>query len=126
MRTGYDQLIEKPWGFYINIYQNTGYKVKVIVIYPREKLSEQRHKHRSELWSIAKGFGLIYKGFNTTMKASGLVEGLNTKIDKMQWHSAENVGEEDLIIVETQLGDYLEEDDIERRADKYGRCDASE
>jgi len=121
MRPEHNQLVKKPWGYYIDIYQATGYKVKIIVIHPGERLSEQRHTHRSELWSVAKGFGLVYKSFNTIMKAYALVEGLNTKIDKMQWHSAENVGQDDLIIIETQLGEYLEEDDIERRADKYGR-----
>ena len=37
-------------------------------------------------------------------------------------HSLENVGSEQLELIEVQLGDYLEEDDIVRFEDKYGRC----
>jgi mannose-6-phosphate isomerase-like protein (cupin superfamily) len=38
-------------------------------------------------------------------------------------HRLENPGEEPLQVIEVQNGDYLEEDDIERFQDDYGRTD---
>ena len=36
-------------------------------------------------------------------------------------HRIRNVGEEDLVFIEIQLGDYFGEDDIVRLEDDYGR-----
>ena len=36
-------------------------------------------------------------------------------------HRLKNVGQDDLEIIEVQIGDYLGEDDIVRFDDKYGR-----
>ena len=42
-------------------------------------------------------------------------------IDKEQKHQPKNIGEDDLIFIEIQLGSYFGEDDIVRLEDKYGR-----
>jgi len=42
-------------------------------------------------------------------------------IKALQKHRLENVGESVLEIIEVQMGDYLEEDDILRFDDEYGR-----
>ena len=36
-------------------------------------------------------------------------------------HQAKNVGDDDLVFIEVQLGEYFGEDDIVRLEDKYGR-----
>ena len=36
-------------------------------------------------------------------------------------HQPKNIGDEDLVFVEIQLGEYFGEDDIVRLEDKYGR-----
>jgi len=36
-------------------------------------------------------------------------------------HRLENAGDEALVVIEVQCGDYLGEDDIERFDDRYGR-----
>ena len=41
------------------------------------------------------------------------------------WHRLGNRGTEDLVLLELQRGDYCGEDDIERRADDYGRISAA-
>ena len=48
---------ERPWGFYINLHgdDNSGSKVKKIVINPGKRLSLQSHIHRCEHWIITKG-----------------------------------------------------------------------
>ena len=42
-------------------------------------------------------------------------------IPAAQKHRLTNVGKDDLVLVEVQCGSYLEEDDIVRLADSYGR-----
>jgi mannose-1-phosphate guanylyltransferase len=37
----------------------------------------------------------------------------------------ESVGEENLVVIEVQMGEYVGEDDIERFEDDYGRAPAS-
>jgi mannose-6-phosphate isomerase-like protein (cupin superfamily) len=43
-------------------------------------------------------------------------------IPLMAWHRIMNVGNENLLIIETQTGEYFSEDDIERSEDDYGRA----
>ena len=46
----------------------------------------------------------------------------STYIPKGEIHQLSNPGREVLKIIEIQTGDYLEEDDIERLDDRYGRA----
>ena len=50
-----------------------------------------------------------------------LEENQSTYISLGEVHSLENVGDEDLELIEVQLGNYLGEDDIVRLEDSYGR-----
>ena len=43
------------------------------------------------------------------------------KISKEQKHQPKNIGNDDLIFIEIQLGSYFGEDDIVRLEDMYGR-----
>jgi mannose-6-phosphate isomerase-like protein (cupin superfamily) len=43
-------------------------------------------------------------------------------VDQGVPHRIANEGDELLVILETQLGDYTEEDDIVRLEDDYARC----
>ena len=42
-------------------------------------------------------------------------------IPKEAKHQVKNIGEDDLIFIEVQLGEYFGEDDIVRLEDNYGR-----
>ncbi|MBY0411717.1 MAG: mannose-1-phosphate guanylyltransferase/mannose-6-phosphate isomerase, partial [Burkholderiaceae bacterium] len=42
-------------------------------------------------------------------------------IPVQQKHRLTNLGKDDLVLIEVQCGSYLEEDDIVRLADNYGR-----
>jgi len=54
----------RPWGWYINIegHDNSGFKVKHIVVYPGKRLFLQSHNHRSEHWVIVKGNAIVQIG----------------------------------------------------------------
>lgn len=109
----------RPWGFYQNIYGNdqSGYKMKKIVVYPGKRLSLQSHQHRSEHWVIVKGDAKVQVGSEFFM-----MEGdSHIYIPVNALHRIENVGSDNLEFTETQIGNYLGEDDIIRYEDDFGR-----
>ena len=85
---------------------------------PKQKLSLQKHKHRSETWHVIKGRAKVTK----ENKKFTLELGDSIIIEKNQILSLENVESSPLEIVEIQTGDYLGEDDIVRLEDIYGRA----
>ena len=107
----------KPWGMYLNILDEEYTKVKQIVIKPGESPSYQYHHKRSEI-------GVIVKG-TAEVKLDGVVktygQGDVIHIPVKSKHQAKNVGDDDLVFIEVQLGEYFGEDDIVRLEDKYGR-----
>ena len=109
--------VSKPWGNYTNILDESFTKVKKIVIKPGESPSYQYHFKRSEIWVIVKGIAEV----KIDEVLSTYTVGDVIKVSKMQKHQPKNIGDEDLIFIEIQLGEYFGEDDIKRIEDKYGR-----
>ena len=109
--------ILKPWGSYTNILDEDYTKVKKIVIKPGESPSYQYHFKRSEIWVIVKGLAEVKIDGKINRYSVGDI----IKVEKKQKHQPKNVGSEDLIFIEIQLGEYFGEDDIKRIDDKYGR-----
>lgn len=97
--------------------ESAGYKVKRIVVHAGERLSLQRHRHRSEHWLVVSGRATVVRGAHEVR----LDPGHSIDIPTGTLHRLANQGETDMAIIEVQLGDYLEEDDIERLEDDYGR-----
>jgi len=109
--------VHRPWGSYTTLKKEEGFQVKHIVVRPGQRLSLQLHKHRSEHWTIVKGAGEITLGSQQVM----LQENERIYIPRETKHRVANHGVIPLEFVEVQIGDYLEEDDIVRFADDYGR-----
>ena len=110
-------IVNKPWGYYLNLNTDDGYKVKKIVVNPGCKLSLQKHEHRSEHWIVSKGTANVINGDDTVIvKEKGSVF-----IPQQNVHRVENIGDTPLHIIEVQFGDILEEGDIVRLEDDYGR-----
>ena len=110
--------VYRPWGYYTVLQAASGFKIKIIVVSPKAKLSLQMHYHRSESWIIFSGIAKVIKD---NMEYY-LKPGESVNIPQTVKHSLENPGKIDLKIIEIQFGDYLEEDDITRFEDKYGRA----
>ena len=108
---------ERPWGWYITIDEGYGYKVKRIEVKPNAKLSLQLHHHRAEHWLVVKGTALVEVGKDQII----LHENQSTYIPIGSKHRLSNPGSIPLHIIEVQSGMYLEEDDIVRFEDSYGR-----
>ncbi|MCZ7621562.1 MAG: cupin domain-containing protein [Candidatus Kuenenia sp.] len=107
----------RPWGSYTVLENGPRYKIKRIVVNPKEKLSLQMHYHRSEHWVVVKGSAKVTTGD----KESFIHENESAYIPKSTIHRLENPGKIPLEIIEVQNGEYLGEDDIVRCDDVYGR-----
>jgi len=109
--------VEKPWGSYTVLEKGPGYKIKRVVLKPNGRLSLQRHKRRSEHWVVVSGEARVTREGEVYFVHTNE----STYIPSDTKHRLENPGEELLQIIEVQNGDYVEEDDIERFDDDYGR-----
>ncbi|MFB3885599.1 MAG: mannose-1-phosphate guanylyltransferase/mannose-6-phosphate isomerase [Thermodesulfobacteriota bacterium] len=107
----------RPWGSYTILEQGPRYKIKRVVVNPGEKLSLQTHSHRSEHWVVVKGTAKVTIGG----KEIFIHENESAYVPKSTLHRLENAGKIPAEIIEVQNGEYLEEDDIERFDDHYGR-----
>ena len=107
----------RPWGWYDNIEEGEGFKVKRIGVNPGAVLSLQKHFKRSEHWVVIKGIAEVTCGESVF----DLNENESTFIPIGEKHRLRNATEDPLEIIEVQLGSYLEEDDIVRFEDTYGR-----
>ncbi len=107
---------DRPWGRWEEYLNEPGYRVKRIIVHPGQRLSLQRHAHRSEHWAIAAGTGR----FTLDDDVRRIAVGDAVFIPKGGVHRIENDGESNLIIIETQIG-VCDENDIERLEDDYGR-----
>lgn len=107
----------RPWGKYETVDSGAEYKVKRIVVNPGEKLSLQLHHRRAEHWVVVSGRAFVTNGdreYILSVNESTYIP-LGTK------HRLENRENYPLELIEIQTGGYLEEDDIVRFDDEYGR-----
>ena len=109
--------VYRPWGFYTVMQQGEGFLTKCIGVNPNAKLSLQKHFFRSEHWVVLEGKALVIKGDEQYNLAPG--DSINIGIEEV--HSLQNPYDKPLKILEVQKGDKLEEDDIVRLEDMYGR-----
>ena len=107
----------RPWGTYTVLESENGYKIKKIIVNPGKRLSLQKHCRRSEHWIVLSGIATVTIGSQTkTIKRN---ESTYIKIGEL--HRLSNEQNEELVIIETQVGDYTEEDDIIRISDDFHR-----
>ncbi|MBW2146182.1 MAG: glycosyltransferase [Deltaproteobacteria bacterium] len=107
----------RPWGYYRILADESNHKVKRIVVYPGQRLSLQRHRHRAEHWYIVQGQAVVTRNDEEI----GLTSGQAVDLFQGTRHRVMNTGDVNLVFIEVQTGDYFGEDDIERLEDDYGR-----
>jgi mannose-1-phosphate guanylyltransferase / mannose-6-phosphate isomerase len=107
----------RPWGNYTVLEEGAGFKIKRIVVKPGASLSLQMHYHRSEHWIVVSGTAQVVNGEQQLLVRTNE----STFIPAGHKHRLENPGRVDLVMIEVQSGSYLEEDDIVRFEDRYGR-----
>lgn len=114
----------RPWGTFSVIRTGESFKVKSLIVRPGKRLSMQYHDHRAEHWVVVRGVAsvLVCKlGDERTAQASILHPGGSVYIPPKYVHRLACAGEDELEIIEVQTGDYLDEDDITRLVDDFGR-----
>ena len=108
----------RPWGKYTNLYSGKGFLVKELVVNSKSSISLQKHKHRSEYWTVTSGKPKITinkrKFFKKVNETAFIPRGAK--------HRIENLFKKPVKIMEIQTGPILKETDIVRYKDIYGRA----
>jgi len=115
--TKFHREVHRPWGSYTILEETENYKIKRVSVKPGQKLSLQLHHHRSEHWVVVSGTAEVELNGETRF----LRQGESTFVRSGMRHRLKNPGIISLEVIEVQLGEYLEEDDIVRFDEDYGR-----
>jgi mannose-6-phosphate isomerase len=107
----------RPWGVYTVLEEREMYKVKRIEVFPGKRLSYQKHDKRAEHWVVVHGEAIV----TLDGQEKRLVSGQHIDIPQKAAHRIANALADPLIFIEVQRGEYLEEDDIIRLEDDFGR-----
>ena len=101
-------LYYRAWGTYQILSEGLGYKVKKVTVFPNKKMSLHKHSYRSEHWSVVEGVALIeLEGITMEFEA-----GENVYVPAEAYHRISNESNENVVIIEVEIGDYLNEQDI--------------
>ena len=112
---------DRPWGSYDVLEDAATHKVKRITVTPGQRLSYQRHEHRSEHWFVLSGLATV----TLDGEQIDVAPGRAIDIPAGAAHRVAARGDVPLVFIEVQHGDYFGEDDIERLEDDFGRVGAS-
>ena len=107
----------RPWGTWEVLDSGANFCVKKICVTPHNQLSLQLHHHRSEHWIIVKGTAKVTLDNEIIVRKSN--ESIYIPVETK--HRIENDTNENMEFIEIQIGDNLDENDIVRFEDIYGR-----
>ena len=111
--------VTRPWGSYRILEKGENYQIKILTINPKSRLSDQRHKHRGETWTPVNGILKV----NLHGHVTPIAPGRSLSIERGAWHRLENQSNNPIQVIEIQYGTNFDENDVESRADDYGRVD---
>lgn len=110
--------VQRPWGWFDVVGRGPNWVVKRLVVRPGASLSLQRHRHRAEHWTVLRGEAQVLCGERLVR----LPRYASTFVPQGQVHRLSNPGADELEVLELQTGDIVQDDDIERLDDRYGRA----
>ncbi|MCE2930933.1 MAG: phosphomannose isomerase type II C-terminal cupin domain [Vampirovibrionales bacterium] len=108
----------RPWGTFHVLQDEPHFKLKRILVEPKQRLSLQKHHKREEHWLVTKGQGIV----TVDSQEHDVKTGTYIHIPQGAVHRISNPFEEAVEFIEVQLGDYFGEDDIVRLEDDYNRA----
>jgi len=114
---------ERPWGRFENLLELPTCKVKQLVVLPGQQLSLQSHVYRDEHWIVVQGTATV--SCLPKYEDAILQYGSHIFIPRGSKHRLANFSNQDLVLVEVQVGESFLESDITRFSDIYNR-DATE
>lgn len=108
--------VTRSWGYYLALgkgyYQDQEYVMKELVVYPKHRLSMQKHRFRTEDWWVNSGVGFLILEDQPVF----LSKDAHVFIERNSWHQLINSSDsENLVILELQRG-LCDEADIERKS----------
>ncbi|MBP3515314.1 MAG: phosphomannose isomerase type II C-terminal cupin domain [Alphaproteobacteria bacterium] len=107
----------RPWGTWEVLDAGDNFCVKRICVTPGNILSLQSHNFRSEHWIIVKGEAVVTLGEEKIVKKADESVYIPVKTK----HRIQNDTKENMEFIEIQTGENLDESDIIRYEDIYGR-----
>lgn len=107
----------RPWGGYEVLQTGDTHQVKRIEVAAGKRFSLQTHARRAEVWVVVGGEGKATVG----KKEIAVRRGSVVQVGVGEVHRMHNTGQDPLVFIEVQLGDYLGEDDIVRLEDDFDR-----
>jgi mannose-6-phosphate isomerase-like protein (cupin superfamily) len=107
----------RPWGRWEVLDTGERHCVKRITVVPGGILSLQLHHHREEHWVVVSGQARVTRGEETIELGPSQSVFLPREIR----HRVMNPGDVPLELIEVQYGEDLDENDIVRLEDRYGR-----
>lgn len=115
--TKFHTTVYRPWGNYTVLEEGPGYKIKRVVVNPKQKLSLQKHRFRCEHWVVVCGKACIIRD----KKSITLKSNESIFIPKGHKHRIMNPFNKEVVIIEVQTGYRITENDIVRYDDIYER-----
>ncbi len=108
----------RPWGSWDVLDAGDNFCVKKIIVNPEAILSLQLHNFRAEHWIIVEGTAMIILGEDILYRQKNDTVYIPVKTK----HRIKNTSSsKPLIFIEIQTGEKLDESDIVRFEDNYGR-----
>ncbi len=132
------ELEKRPWGHYVVHTTMPGVQIKTLTIYPGHSTSLQSHKHRTERWTGLEGCGVAEIQIRTSEiksnkmfidemeKYDPFLPGDVHIVDVEMKHRLSNPGTVPFVVLEIQTGPKIDEMDIIRYEDQYGRSTATD
>lgn len=110
----------RPWGTWEVLDSGENFCVKKITVKPDAILSLQMHNFRAEHWIIVDGEAMVVLGEDTLYRHEDEAVYIPVKTK----HRIKNTSQQvPLTFIEIQTGDNLDEADIVRFEDSYGRVE---
>lgn len=107
----------RPWGTWEVLEVGDNFCVKKITVTPGNILSLQSHNHRAEHWTIVDGEAVVT--LNDRLITCKVDDSVYIPVQAK--HRIQNNGSQNMIFIEIQVGENLDESDIIRYQDSYGR-----
>lgn len=105
----------RPWGFYQQLFQDSRYRIRRVLLYPGKTIFAHSHTMRSEGWTVVQGSVAVT--LNGKVHYCGEAEHIDVPADVI--HQISNIGQTPAIFVETACGEisHEEKDMIAKPAD---------
>lgn len=108
---------QRKWGEYEDLLRLENRVVKILTILPGQKISNQKHLKRSEVWTILSGTGEACIQDNNSVIILHLQPGTRFEVEVDVWHQVKADDDSTLVVLELQDGESCDENDIIRKED---------